>query len=168
MLDGAVYSPALLIEPTFGVRDQLTAVLPDPPVTVAVNCCVWLADSEAVAGETETETETFTALSRVMVVVLLPFNVAVNVAVWLPAGEPATALNVAAVLPGATVTDEGTVNMALLLDSDTTVPDRDADRDMATVHVVVAPEAKVVGLHCRLLTVRGTQAISKLLGVSMK
>jgi hypothetical protein len=49
--------------PRLGLRLQLTAVLPEPPVTVAVNCCVWFAESVAAAGFTaiatgvKTETE---------------------------------------------------------------------------------------------------------------
>ena len=37
---GAVYNPVLLIVPTFGLSVQVTAVFPDPPLTVAVNCWV--------------------------------------------------------------------------------------------------------------------------------
>ena len=81
---------------------------------------------------------------------------------------PATAGNDAVVLPPATVTDPGTVSAALLLERDTTVPDHEADRDKVRVHVVVAPETRVVGLHPRLLTVRCVRAINKLFGISMK
>ena len=153
------------MEPTFGASAQVTAVFPDPPLTVAVNCWVWPADREAVAGETET----LTGLSRVMIAVrLLPFNAAVKVAVWVAATLPAMAGNDAVVLPAETVTEPGTVSMGLLLESDTTVPYLDADRDKAMVHVVVDPEATVVGLQPKLLSVRGTEPISRLLGISIK
>ena len=165
MLAGAVYSPALLIEPAFGVSAQVTALLPDPPVTVAVNCVVWFAASEDVAGVTVTLT---VSTSVIVAVWLLPFSPAVRVALRLGVRVPAMAVNDAVVLPPATVTEPGTVRLLLLLESDTTVPDDAAGRDKATVHVVAAPEAKVVGLHPRLLTVRGARAISKLLGISMK
>jgi hypothetical protein len=36
--------------PRLGLMLQLTAVLPEPPVTVAVNCCVWPAERVAAAG----------------------------------------------------------------------------------------------------------------------
>ena len=48
-----MYSPEVEIVPTFGVRDQVTVVLV-VPVTVAVNCRVWDADSDAVVGDTVT------------------------------------------------------------------------------------------------------------------
>ncbi len=37
---GGVYKPLAEIVPTFGLRLQVTEVFPEPPVTVAVNCCV--------------------------------------------------------------------------------------------------------------------------------
>ena len=52
---GAEYRPAVEIEPTCGLKVQLTAVLPKP-TTVAVNCWVWEAASDAVAGVTVTDT----------------------------------------------------------------------------------------------------------------
>lgn len=79
-----------------------------------------------------------------------------------------SAVNVAVVLPGATVTDEGTASMVLSLESDTTVPNLEADRDKLTVHVVVDPEAKVVASQPRPLTVRGVEPMSKPLGISME
>ena len=36
-----------------GLSDQVTAVLPEPPVTVATNCVIWPAERELVAGLTE-------------------------------------------------------------------------------------------------------------------
>jgi len=50
---GAVYSPVELIEPTpAGLMDHVTAVFAS--FTVAVNCWVWPAFKELVAGETLT------------------------------------------------------------------------------------------------------------------
>jgi len=57
MLAGAVKTPPVLMLPTLGLRAQFTAVLEEPPVTVAVNCSVCKANSEAVAGVTETLTD---------------------------------------------------------------------------------------------------------------
>jgi hypothetical protein len=53
MLEGAVYSPVVLIEPTTGLMDHVTAVFVVPE-TVAVNCCVCNGPRVDVVGETET------------------------------------------------------------------------------------------------------------------
>ena len=57
MLAGAVYRPPLVMVPRLGFRDQVTAVLPEPPVTVGVNCWVWPPEREALAGDSEMPTE---------------------------------------------------------------------------------------------------------------
>jgi len=54
MVPGALYRPVPEIDPTFGFRDQLTAVL-GVPVTAAVNCWVWEAISVTLVGFTVTE-----------------------------------------------------------------------------------------------------------------
>src|ERR1035437_7473150 len=51
---GAEYKPPLEIVPTAGFSDQVTAVFA-VPVSVAVNCCVCLAERTAAPGETCTE-----------------------------------------------------------------------------------------------------------------
>jgi len=54
---GAVYNPDVVLidpAPVVGLSDQVTAVFV-LPTTVAVNCCVPPALTEAVAGETATE-----------------------------------------------------------------------------------------------------------------
>src|ERR1700683_2963581 len=48
---GAVYRPLLLTEPA--VADQVTAVS-EVPLTLAVNCCVWLESRVPLVGETLT------------------------------------------------------------------------------------------------------------------
>jgi hypothetical protein len=48
---GAEYKPPLEIVPTAEFSDQVTAVF-GVPVTVAVNCCVCLAERAAEPGET--------------------------------------------------------------------------------------------------------------------
>jgi hypothetical protein len=55
MLEGAVYSPVVLMEPTSGLIDQVTAVFV-VPVTAAVNCCVCDGPRLTVVGETDTVT----------------------------------------------------------------------------------------------------------------
>ena len=52
--------------------------MPDPPVTEAANCWVWLAVRETIPGATDT----VTGLNKEMVAVwALPFSAAVKVAV---------------------------------------------------------------------------------------
>jgi len=53
---GAVYRPVLVRVPTLGLMDHVTAVFPEPPVTLGVNCWNWEADRLAVAGVTDTDT----------------------------------------------------------------------------------------------------------------
>ncbi len=75
-----------------------------------------------------------------------------TVAFWLLGTVPAVAVKVLVVDPAATVTEAGTVNSALLLDSVTDAPPAGAACDNVTVHVEVAALAKLVGLQLTLLT----------------
>ena len=61
-------------------------------------------------------------------------------------------MNVAVVLPDATVTAAGTVNEAALLDSVTTAP---PVFDTVTVHVELPPDPRLAGVHVRPLSVGG-------------
>ncbi len=56
--EGAVYRPVLVMAPRLGLIDHVTAVFPEPPVTLAVNCCDWEAERLAVAGAAVTNTGT--------------------------------------------------------------------------------------------------------------
>ena len=58
----------------------------------------------------------------------------------------AVALKVTEVAPAATVTEVGVVTSALLSDTATTVPPAGATLVRVTVHVLVAPEPRLVGL----------------------
>ena len=51
-----MYRPVLVMAPTLGLIDHVTAVFPEPPVTLAVNCCDWEAERLAVTGVTDTDT----------------------------------------------------------------------------------------------------------------
>ena len=116
ILAGAVYSPVLLTVPTLGFTLQVTAVLPEPPVTVAVNCCVWPAARVAVAGLRETFTGASRVTAALAVLVASATLVAVTVmvccavmlagAVYKPVllTAPILALQVTAVLPEPPVT----------------------------------------------------------------
>jgi hypothetical protein len=58
------------------------------------------------------------------------------------------AVNVAVVLPATTVTEEGTVNAAALLDRFTVAP---PDFDTVTVQVELPPDPRLAGAHVTLL-----------------
>ena len=89
-----------------------------------------------------------------------PPREAVIVAPWLFETAPAVAVNVAVVLDTPTVTELGTVSVAALLDSVTVAP---PVFEIVTVQVEVAPEARLVGVHARLLRTAG--ALSEMVAV---
>ena len=64
--------------------------------------------------------------------------------------EPAVALNVAVVEPGATVTDPGVVSAELLSETVTLTPPLGAAADRVTLHEELEPEAMLDGEHCKL------------------
>jgi len=70
------------------------------------------------------------------------------------------AVNVAVVLEDPTVIEAGVVSVAELLDSVTVAP---PVFDTVTVHVELAPEARLVGLQVRLLSFTG--ALSEMVAV---
>ena len=74
-------------------------------------------------------------------------SVAVMVALPLLEIVPAVAVNVPVMELAATVTEAGTVRLALLDDRETAVPPVGAGLDKVTVQVLVALEASVVGEH---------------------
>src|ERR1035438_8876393 len=86
------------------------------------------------------------------VVAVLPFSLAVSVALTIAAVVPAVAVNVAKVCPAATVTLEGTVTNTLLLDSETVVPPVGAVPLMVTVQLAVPGPVTVFGVQLRLVT----------------
>jgi hypothetical protein len=65
-------------------------------------------------------------------------------------------VNVAVVLADPTVTVAGTVTAAVLRDRFTVAP---PVFDTVTVHVAVAPDARVAGTHARLLRVAGVVSV---------
>lgn len=74
------------------------------------------------------------------------FQEAVTTAVWALATAPALAVKLALMLPAPTVTDEGTVSAAALLDSVTASPPEPAGLDNVTVHVEVPPVLRTAGV----------------------
>jgi hypothetical protein len=63
---------------------------------------------------------------------------------------PAVAMKVALVAPAESVTEAGTVRLALLSDSVTAAPSVGAAFDRVTVQLAVAPETTDVGEHCNV------------------
>jgi hypothetical protein len=85
MAAGAVYRPVLVIVPTLGLIDHVTAVFPEPPVTLAVNCWEWEAERLAVAGVTDTDTGASRVTDALADLVGSAALVAVTVTVWAKA-----------------------------------------------------------------------------------
>ena len=75
-----------------------------------------------------------------------PFKVAVTVALALELIEPAVAVKFAELALAATTTEAGTVS-APLLEASVTVVVAFAGEFSVSVHVLVAPDASVVGEH---------------------
>jgi len=86
----------------------------------------------------------------------------VAVTVALPSGVivPAVAVNVAAVELAATVTEAGTVNVALFDDNATLTPPAGAACDTVTVQFVLALDVIVEAAHCREDTLTGSCRVS--------
>src|ERR1039457_1760963 len=91
------------------------------------------------------------------VVCVLPFNVAVSVAVWSDAMVPAVAVKVAVVDPAATATDPGTVSAAVLLDSATVPPPAFVS---VTVQLLMPPLPSVAGVQLKPAKVGGAGAVT--------
>ena len=124
-----------------------------PPVfdRVTVQVLVRLLVSEF--GVHERALTATAVASETEAVRVLPFNVAVRVAVWSAAIVPAVAVKVAVVDPAGTVTDPGTVSAAALLDR-ATVPPPVFDR--VTVQVLVRLLLKEPGVQLRAVKLGAT------------
>ena len=99
--------------------------------------------------------ETLTTDGAVMVMAAVaddPLSEAVTVADWLDVTDPPTTVKLATFEPAATVTEEGVVNAELLSLSDTDI-ELDPACARVTVQVEAAPEAMLLGEHCKLDTV---------------
>jgi len=151
----AVAVNVLVVDPAATVTEAgtvnnpllLDSVMPSPPAGAA-------ADSVTVQVEVPLLPRLVTvqpkelrrtgAVSEKFAVLVLLLYVAVMVALWLLLIVPAVAVNVLVVDPAATVTEAGTVNSALLLDSVTDAPPAGAAEESVTVQVEVPPLAKLV------------------------
>jgi hypothetical protein len=123
-----------------------------PPVFDTVTVHVELAPEPRLVGLQLNPLNTTGATSEIVVVCVLPFNVAVIVAVWLLAIVPAVAENVAVVLPDPTATEAGTVNATALLASVTVAP---PVFDTVTVQVDEPPVLRDAGAQLSALRMGG-------------
>ena len=73
---------------------------------------------------------------------------------------PAVAENVVVVAPAGTVTEAGTVNVALVLERVIAAPPLGAADDKVTVHVDIAPVPRLAGTHTNeLIAIDATREI---------
>ena len=121
--------------------DKLTVA---PPVFDTVTMHVELPPDPRLLGLHVSPLNTVVVAKVIVAAWVLAPNVAVTVAVRSLAIVPAVAVNVAVVLPEATVTDAGTGNAAALLDRLTVAP---PVFDTVTVQVELPPDPRLVGLH---------------------
>jgi hypothetical protein len=150
----AVKVAVVLLDPTateagtVNAAALLDSVTVAPPVCVTVTVQVALLPDPRLDGLHVSPLSSTGATNETVAVCVLPFSVAVMVAVWLLAIVPVAAVKVAVVLPAPTVTEAGTVNAAVLLDSVTVTPPVGAVELNAMVQVLVAPDCRLVALHC--------------------
>ena len=128
---------------------MLDRVTVAPPVFDTVTVQVELPPDPRLAGAHPSELSTTGATSEIVEVCVLAPNVAVTVAVRSLVIVPAVAVNVAVVLPDPTVTEDGTVNAAALLDRLIVAP---PVFDTVTVQVELPPDPRLAGLHVSPLT----------------
>jgi hypothetical protein len=140
---------------TVNATALLDSVIVAPPVCDTVTVQVALPPDTRLAGLHVSPLSTTGAASVIVAVCVLPFSVAVMVAVWLLAIVPAVAVKVAVVLPSPTVTEAGTVNAVASSDRATTAPPADAGVFSETVHVDDPPVPRDAGAQFSALRVGG-------------
>src|ERR1039458_1541069 len=130
----------------------LDSVTVPPLVFVRVPVQLLVPPLPSVDGVQDTELSVTAVAKAIDDACVLPFNVAVSVAVWSDAIVPALAVKLAVLDPAATATDPGAVSAAVLLDSVTVPP---LIFVSVTVQVLVPPLPSVAGVHDTELTVTG-------------
>jgi len=116
------------------------------PLMVTVQTAI--AAGASVAGLQVSDVNEICATSDRFAVLLAPFTVAVTVAVWFAAKEPAVALNVAVVAPAGIETVAGTVRLPV--EARETVVAAVPGADIVTLQVAVAAGASEAGLQIRV------------------
>jgi hypothetical protein len=149
-------APTVTVAGTVNAATLLDSATVAPPVCDTVTVQVELPPVASDVGTHATPLTNACAPSEIAAVCVLPFSVAVIVAVWLLVIVPAVAVKVAVVLVAPTVTVAGTVNGATLLDSATVAP---PVCDTVTVHVELPPVDRLVGTHATPLTTVATKEI---------
>ena len=141
----------------------LASVTFDPPAgAICVKVTVQVLDVPGpTLGGLHARPETRTGAIRLIAAVCeLGPSVAVTVAPWLLAIEaPAVALKFAVLVPGAIVTDAGTISKGLLLLNVTLEPPARAAWVSVTVQLLVAFCPRLAGLHARADTRTGANRL---------
>jgi len=151
-----------VIDPAGTVVDRRTGsseLLLLNPIAVPLEGAAWFSVTVQIvmpcetklAGLQDSEERDREATKLTVDVCTTPFSEAVSIALWLLGMLlPAVALNVVVAEPAAIViVGAGTGRNALLLDKETVMPPEGAAWLTVTVQVVLAPPAKVLGLHAR-------------------
>jgi hypothetical protein len=164
----AVKVAVVVLDPTVTEAGTVSAAALLDSVTVAPPVCDTVAVQVAPPADTRlaglhvTPLNSTGATSEIVAVCVLPFSVAVMVAVWLLPIVPAVAVKVAVVLADATVTDAGTVSAAVLLDNVTVAPPVCVT---VAVQVALPADTRLAGLHVTPLS--STGATSEIVAVCM-
>jgi hypothetical protein len=98
------------------------------------------------------DTDVVWAVREIVVVFTVAPSVAVKFTLWSDANAPAVAVNDAVVEPAATLTTEGTLNVAALLEIATTIPVAGAAEPSVIVHDVDPLGFSELDEHVRLLS----------------
>lgn len=154
--DAVVAEPATVTEAgtvrTAFVLLNCTAAPPFGAALLNVTVQVLVADGPRLPGAQLRELTRGSETSEMAAFCELPFRLAVTVTFWLALKFPEVALNCAVVAEPGTVTEGGTVRLALLLDSVTAVPPPGAARFNVTVQADVAFVPIVPGAQLRDVT----------------
>jgi len=146
---------------------NVTRAPPDPAAFDKVTVQEELAFAPKVV-ELHCKEERTAAVTRLMFAVWnMPPNEPVTVPLWSPLNTPVVIVNDAVVAFACTVTDCGTVTEVdvKLVASGIHAPPWGATAVKVTVHVLLAFEPKVVGLHCRADKAAETPTVMEVLSV---
>jgi hypothetical protein len=139
----------------FPLDREITARL--PPASASVKATVQVVDAAEVSRpDWHVIEEIPSTCNAIVVLAVVPFNVAVSVAVWSAAIIPVVTLNITVVALVAASTDAGAVNTGdPLFPTVTSAPPAGAPCDSMTVHIALPFELNAVAVHVSPLTVVG-------------
>lgn len=150
---GTVSAAALL--------DSETTAPPAPAALLRLTLQVAVPDEDRLVGAQPSAAGTVGASSETDVCCEPPPKVAVTTAVWSLVIVPAVAVKPALLDPAVTVTEPGTLNPAVLLDSKTDALPGPAALDRVTVQLAVSPDERVDGAHVSELNAAGAESREK-------